>query len=237
MKWLGNSFFSRFVRFIAVVMLTGITIASCETPSSLESEGSPSFTRDNQIDDSRNGRSRILAFGDSLTAGFGISPDESYPARLQEAIDKAGYKFFVENAGVSGETTAGGLRRIDWVINGDAVIVILALGGNDGLRGLPVEQMKNNLSQMIEIIRETGARVLLAGMEAPPNFGVDYTDAFRNVFQELADQYKVIFLPFLLEGVAGLPELNQPDGIHPNARGAQRVSEHVWPALESMISE
>ena len=237
MKWLGVSFIFRCVGLISVLTLAGITVASCGTPSSLNNEEALPFRTDNNVPSSRNDRLRIVAFGDSLTAGLGVSPNESYPARLQEVIDEAGYEFFIENAGVSGETTAGGLRRMDWVLNGDAEIVILALGGNDGLRGLPVEQMKNNLSKMIEIVREAGARVLLAGMEAPPNLGVEYTDAFRSVFKELADQYDVIFLPFLLDGVAGVPELNQPDGIHPNVRGAQRVSDHVWPVLESMISE
>jgi len=237
MKWLSDSIFFRCLGLISVLTVAGITVASCNSPSSLSNEEALSLHSDNKAHNSRNDRLRIVAFGDSLTAGLGVSPNESYPARLQEVIDEAGYEFFVENAGVSGETTAGGLRRMDWVLNGDAEIVILALGGNDGLRGLPVEQMKKNLSQMIEIVREAGARVLLAGMEAPPNFGVDYTDEFRSVFQELADQYDVIFLPFLLDGVAGIPELNQPDGIHPNVRGAQRVSDHVWSVLEPMILE
>tara|TARA_Y100000588_G_scaffold394243_1_gene513692 strand:+ start:2071 stop:2784 length:714 start_codon:yes stop_codon:yes gene_type:complete len=237
MKLLVDSFISRYVMLVLSVTLCGVTVTSCNASSSLKNEELPYVDSENTVLHSRNNRLRIVAFGDSLTAGLGVSPDESYPARLQAVIDEAGYDFFVENAGVSGETTAGGLRRMDWVLNGDAEIVILALGGNDGLRGLPVEQMKDNLSKMIDIIRESGARVLLAGMEAPQNFGVEYTDAFRSVFQELADQHAVIFLPFLLDGVAGIPELNQPDGIHPNVRGAQRVSDNVWSVLELMISE
>ena len=178
---------------------------------------------------------RIVVLGDSLTAGLGLSPEDSYPARLQEQLESAGYELRVMNAGVSGDTTAGGLRRLDWALEGDVRILIVALGGNDGLRGLPVEQMKDNLSGMITAATARGVKVLLAGMEAPPNFGTDYTERFRCVFWELAAEHEIIFLPFLLEGVAGIPELNQPDGIHPNAEGAERVAAHVWSALESTL--
>lgn len=180
---------------------------------------------------------RIVAFGDSLTAGLGLSPDEAYPARLQGRLDEAGYRLQVVNAGVSGDTTAGGLRRIAWALEGDVRILILALGGNDGLRGLPVDQMRDNLAQMIGAARARGVPVLLAGMEAPPNFGAAYTGAFRRAFESLAAEHGLAFLPFLLEGVAGEPALNQPDGIHPNARGAERIAAHVWSALEPMLRE
>ncbi len=179
----------------------------------------------------------IVAFGDSLTAGLGLLLEEAYPARLQERLDGAGYRLRVVNAGVSGETTAGGLRRLEWALDGDVRILILALGGNDGLRGLPVDQMRDNLAQMIAAARAHGIGVLLAGMESPPNFGTTYTDAFRRVFVQLAAEHDVDFLPFLLEGVAGEPALNQEDGIHPNARGAERVAAHVWSALEPMLGE
>ncbi len=177
----------------------------------------------------------IVAFGDSLTAGLGLLSEEAYPARLQERLDRAGHRLRVVNAGVSGETTAGGLRRLEWTLDGDVRILILALGGNDGLRGLPVDQMRDNLAQMIAAARARGIRVLLAGMESPPNFGALYTDAFRRVFAQLAAEHDVEFLPFLLDGVAGVPALNQEDGIHPNARGAERVAAHVWSALEPML--
>ncbi|MXY17149.1 MAG: arylesterase, partial [Acidobacteria bacterium] len=145
--------------------------------------------------------------------------EQAYPARLQERIEMAGYRARVVNAGVSGETTAGGLRRIGWSLTGDVEILILALGGNDGLRGLPGEQMRDNLAGMIAAALESGARVLLAGMEAPPNFGADYADRFRAAFEQLAAEYDVVFVPFLLDGVAGVAGLNQADGIHPNAAG------------------
>lgn len=180
---------------------------------------------------------RIVALGDSLTAGLGLSVDEAYPARLQERIDDEGYRLRVVSAGTSGDTTAGGLRRLTFVLDGgtDVRVLIVALGGNDGLRGLPVGQMKDNLAQIIVAARQRGARVLLAGMEAPPNFGAAYTDAFRGVFRELVAEHGVGFVPFLLEGVAGVPELNQPDGIHPNAEGAERVAAHLWLSLRPML--
>ena len=170
---------------------------------------------------SADGAFRIVAFGDSLTAGLGLPAEEAYPARLQERLAAAGYRGRVVNAGVSGETTAGGLRRMDWALEGDIEILILALGGNDGLRGLPVDQMRENLARMIVAARGSGARVLLAGMEAPPNFGTDYADRFRSVFEQLAAEFEVAFVPFLLEGVAGIAELNQADGIHPECGGCR----------------
>jgi acyl-CoA thioesterase-1 len=182
-------------------------------------------------------RPRVVVLGDSLTAGLGLAASESYPARLQTLADEAGYDVEVVAMGVSGDTTAGGLRRLEWSLDGDVRVVVVALGGNDGLRGLPVEQMKMNLGAVIDQTRERGARVLLAGMEAPPNFGPRYADDFRAVFRELANGYTLAFVPFLLEGVAGVPGLNQADGIHPNAEGAARVAAHVWSVLEPLLAE
>ena len=179
---------------------------------------------------------RIVALGDSLTAGLGVSPADAYPGKLQEHVDRAGYQLQVVAAGVSGETTAGGLRRLKWALEGDVRILIVALGGNDGLRGLPVGQTKENLGQIVTTALDRGIPVLLAGMEAPPNYGPTYTERFRAVFRELDAEHDVVFVPFLLEGVAGHPELNQPDGIHPNAEGAARVAAHVWASLEPMLS-
>ena len=177
----------------------------------------------------------IVALGDSLTAGFGLSPVEAYPERLQERLDEAGYRMRIVNAGVSGDTTAGGLRRLDWALMGDVRVLILALGANDGLRGLPVEQMKDNLSKIIVSALDRGVFVLLAGMEAPPNFGSSYTEQFRRVFLELDTEHDVSFVPFLLEGVASRLEFNQSDGIHPNAAGAELIAEQLWTYLEPVI--
>lgn len=170
-----------------------------------------------------------------MTAGLGLDPEDAYPAILQERIDEAGYAYEVVNAGVSGDTTAGGLSRADWVLEGDARVLILALGGNDGLRGLSVDEMRRNLAATIERALEADVKVLLAGMEAPPNLGTAYTSEFRQAFRELAEEYDVVFLPFLLEGVAGERELNQGDGIHPNAEGARRLADLIWPLLRPML--
>ena len=178
---------------------------------------------------------QVVALGDSLTAGLGIGMDEAYPARLQQRMRAEGYNVEVVNAGQSGDTSAGGLRRLDWVLGTEARVLIVALGGNDGLRGLPPDQMKSNLNDIIGRATAQGLSVLLAGMEAPPNYGPAYTASFRRVFRELADAHDVVFVPFLLEGVAGEADLNQPDGIHPNVEGARLIAAHLWPALEPLV--
>jgi acyl-CoA thioesterase-1 len=182
-------------------------------------------------------RPRVVVLGDSLTAGLGIGQDEAYPAVLQRRIDDAGYRYEVVNAGVSGDTSAGGLSRLDWSLDGDVRVLVVALGGNDGLRGLPVEEMKRNLGAIIERARQRRIQVLLAGMETLTNMGPQYRRAFHDAFPELARQYRVPFLPFLLEGVAGRQDLNQPDGIHPTADGARIVADHVWPLLEPLLTK
>ena len=181
-------------------------------------------------------RPRVVVLGDSLTAGLGLPVDEAYPALLQQKITAAGYPFEVVNAGVSGDTTAGGLRRLDWVLDGDVRVLIVALGGNDALRGLSPREMANNLRAIIERAKRRGIRVLLAGMEAPRNFGREYTTAFQNAFREVARDERVAFIPFLLEGVAGRADLNQADGIHPNSHGAAIVADTVWRALQPMLA-
>ena len=180
-------------------------------------------------------RPRIVVLGDSITAGLGLLSEQSYPAILQQRLDADGYDFEVINAGVSGDTSAGGLRRLDWALDGDVRILIIALGGNDGLRGLPPEEMRRNLAAIIERAQARQIGVVLAGMEAPPNFGPDYTRRFRQAFQELAVGDKVAFVPFLLDGVAGVAGLNQADGIHPTADGARIVADHVWATLKPVV--
>jgi acyl-CoA thioesterase I len=173
--------------------------------------------------------------GDSLSAGLGLSPQEAFPALLQRKIDADGLKFEVINAGVSGDTSAGGLRRLDWALDGDVQVLILGLGANDGLRGLSVDEMRKNLSTIVERAQARHITVVLCGMEAPPNFGASYTTAFRAAYKDIAAKYDVAFVPFLLDGVAGLADLNQEDGIHPNARGAQRVADTVWSTLRPLL--
>lgn len=230
----------RLLPVVSLLWLCGVHLPGC-APDAGEVGGgvaAPPAIRVDAVPSGREDWPRIVALGDSLTAGLGLSTDEAYPARLQKRLDDEGYRLQVVNAGTSGDTTAGGRRRLDFAMEGaaDVRVLIVALGGNDGLRGLPVDQMKDNLSQIIVSGRERGARVLLAGMEAPPNFGSAYTGAFRAVFSELVVDHDVVYVPFLLEGVAGVPELNQADGIHPNAEGAERVAAHLWSALRPMLS-
>jgi acyl-CoA thioesterase-1 len=179
----------------------------------------------------------IVAFGDSLTAGYGLPEPESFTTLLQEKLEQHGYHYRVVNAGVSGDTSAGGLRRLEWSLEGNVKLMILELGGNDGLRGLPVEQMKKNLAQIIETAQKHKLKVVLAGMEAPPNLGEAYTREFRNVFRELAKQYNLSLIPFVLEGIGGVAGLNQPDGIHPNAAGEKIFTDNVWRVLEPVLAE
>jgi acyl-CoA thioesterase-1 len=180
----------------------------------------------------------VVAFGDSLTAGYGLSSEESYTTLLQRKLDENNYRYRVVNAGVSGDTTAGGARRIDWALqSGNVKVLILELGGNDGLRGLPVAEMRKNLSQIIERAQAKNVKVILAGMEAPPNMGAEYTREFRQTFRDLAKQYQTPFIPFVLDGVGGRAEYNQPDGIHPNAEGEKIMTETVWRMLEPLLTK
>lgn len=180
---------------------------------------------------------RIVLLGDSLTAGLGLPADESYPALLQARLDARKAGWHVVNAGVSGDTSAGGLRRLDWALDGGAAVVLVALGGNDALRGLPVADLASNLDQIVTRARASGARVILAGMQAPPNTGPEYTAAFRAVYSTLAKKHGAALVPFLLQGVGGIEALNQADGIHPNTAGARIVADNVWRALEPVTRE
>jgi acyl-CoA thioesterase I len=180
-------------------------------------------------------RPRIVAFGNSLTAGLGVSPDQSYPAHLQRILDAAGYAYQVVNAGVSGETTAGGVRRVSWVLNSKPAIVILELGGNDGLRGLSLQETKANLERIIQQLQQASVTVVLAGMKLPPNYGQDYTGGFEALYQALAKQYRLKMIPFFLDGVAGSSSLNQADGIHPTGEGYRLIVERVFPTLKPLL--
>lgn len=179
----------------------------------------------------------ILFFGDSITAGYGLETEQAFPALVQEKIDSLNLPYNIVNAGLSGETSAGGLRRIDWVLQQPVDIVIIELGGNDGLRGIDPENTKENLQGIINKIESKypDTEIILTGMQAPPNMGDNYTSRFRQVFFGLADENDVTFLPFILEGVAGDPELNQRDGIHPTSEGHQILAENVWEVMEPLL--
>jgi len=178
----------------------------------------------------------IAAFGDSISAGFGVEPGKSYPDDLQRLVDQAGYKYRVTNLGVSGDTTTDGVERMSSLLAVHPAVVILEFGGNDGLRGLPVTSTEANLSTMIEGIQKAGAKVVLAGMTLPRNYGPEYIGSFEKVYGRLAAKYKVALIPFLLEGVGGNASLTQPDGIHPTAEGAAIVAKtaftYVQPELK-----
>ncbi|HYP01159.1 MAG TPA: arylesterase [Pyrinomonadaceae bacterium] len=180
---------------------------------------------------------KIVALGDSLTAGYGLALHESYPALLQEQLKRDAFEYEVVNAGVSGDTTAGGLRRLDWALEGDVRFVILELGANDILRGLPTSEMRKNLAQIIERSRARGAEVLLAGMLAPTNSGAEYQRASMEVFPALAKEYDLVLIPFFLDRVAGIENLNQADGVHPNPEGTRLVAETVYQHLKPMLEK
>ena len=180
---------------------------------------------------------RILFFGDSLTAGYGLSPEQAFPALVEEKLRQEGIDARVINAGLSGETSAGGKSRIDWVLRQPIDVLVLELGANDGLRGLPLEQTRGNLQSIIDKTRAKypEARIVIAGMEVPPNLGDDYTSSFRKIFPELAQKNDAVLIPFLLQGVAGDPSLNLPDGIHPNPDGHEIVAGNVLKAFKEIL--
>lgn len=182
------------------------------------------------------GRARIVVLGDSITAGYGIDLSEAYPALLQKKLDAAGLPFTVVNAGVSGDTTSGGLRRINWALNGGADVLVIALGGNDGLRGIQPKQTAENLAGIIQRAKAKvpGVSIIVAGMQMPQNMGPEYTEEYRAVFPRVAKENDVALVPFLLEGIGGVQEFNQPDLIHPNVEGQKRVAENVWKVLEGV---
>ncbi len=182
-------------------------------------------------------RKTILFFGDSLTAGYGLDPAQAYPALIQDKIETAGLNFEVVNGGLSGETTAGGLRRIDWMLRRKIDVMVLALGPNDFLRGLGLEQTEENLQGIIDKALEAypEMKIVIAGMKAPPNLGADYTNAFEDIYIRLAERNDLPLIPFLLENVGGIKELNQADGIHPTAKGNQIMAETVWGVLEEVL--
>jgi acyl-CoA thioesterase-1 len=183
---------------------------------------------------------RVVIFGDSITAGYGLDAGDAFPSLIQENVAEEGWsEVEIINAGLSGETSAGGLRRIDWMLRRPIDIFVLELGGNDGLRGIDPDVTRENLAGIIEKVRAADAetKILLTGMEAPPNMGEAYVNAFRSIYPELASEYDVAFMPFILEEVAGNPELNQSDGIHPTAEGHQIIAENLWEYLRPLISE
>ena len=210
---------------LAWIVLGGLSAEPPVTPSPPASPLSPATER------------VLVVLGDSLSAGFGVDPAEAWPARIQEWIRGARLPWKLVNAGVSGDTTAGGLRRLDWVLRRPVDALLIELGGNDGLRGLPLEVTRTNLQAVIERTRAKypEARIVIAGMKMPDNLGEAYTRQFEGLFRDLAEKHRLVLIPFLLDGVGGRSELNLPDQIHPNAEGHRRVATNVWNVLQPVL--
>jgi len=177
----------------------------------------------------------LLALGDSLTEGYGVRPEFSYPSLLQEKLNKNKHHYKVINGGVSGSTSASGKSRLKWFLKAKPDVMILALGSNDGLRGLKVEQTKKNLSETIELAKENNVKVILAGMQMPPNYGKEYRENFKKMYSELAKKYELKMIPFLLEGIAGIKKLNIEDGIHPNKKGYEIMVENIYKNIKEYL--
>jgi acyl-CoA thioesterase-1 len=223
----------RFFLILSFIILAG-TFFGCSSASPVVEPGTQKPLKTPEV---TTPKPKIIAFGDSLTAGFGLSEKESYPYLLQQLLKTDGYDYEVVNAGLSGDTSLGGLERADWVFGQEnAEIVILELGANDLLRGVPVAEMRSNLDAIIRKAKQKNLKILLCGMLAPPTMGSDYQKDFTMTFPDLATRHKVEFLPFLLENVALKKELNQADGIHPNAEGAKIMADNIYKALKPMLA-
>lgn len=219
--------------WIPALLFAVVLMTACGTSSAEDSEAPDRRARPPVIDD---GRPKIVAFGDSLTAGFGLTEQESYPYLLQKRLDREGFNYEVVNAGISGDTSLGGLERIDWVLEEKNVeILILELGANDLLRNVPVDRMKENLEKIILKAKAKGVDVLFCGMLAPPSVGEEYQREYVNAFADLATRYDLRFVPFLLENVALNKDLNQADGIHPNSRGTVIMTDNIYKELKPML--
>jgi acyl-CoA thioesterase-1 len=236
MKQFSSNFYMGAKYFLTGVLVMAL-LAGCGNNEEKSNEG-PVQKREQVTAGAKNEKAKTIVFyGNSLTAGYGVDPSESFPSIIQDKIDSLQLPYKVINAGVSGETTAGGRSRIDWILRQPVNIFVLELGGNDGLRGIPIAETSKNLQAIIDRVREKypDAKIILAGMQVPPNMGRNYATQFRVVFEQLAAKNKVELIPFLLENVGGIASLNQGDGIHPNQQGHRIVAENVWKVLQQML--
>ncbi len=209
---------------------------ACQPKNKKELTSTPSSEK-TETEKTEQKKKTILFFGNSITAGYQLDLSEAFPALIQERLDSLGYKYRTVNAGLSGETTASGNSRVDWVLKNPVSIFVLELGANDGLRGISIEEARKNLESIIEKVKVKypDCKILLAGMMVPPNMGQTYSDNFQKIYPDLANKYEIPLIPFLLEGVAGNPELNLEDGIHPTPEGHQILAENVWKHLAPML--
>ena len=225
-----------FLKFCYFSVFTAFLACNSDAPKKVEQKNQ--ITTSNSILEATTSKKRIVVFGDSLTAGYGLDDvNDAFPGVLQTMIDSLQLKYTVVNSGVSGETTAGGNNRIDWILSQKPDIFILELGGNDGLRGVSLKETRQNLQSIISSVQTKypDCQIVLAGMQIPPNLGQDYTTEFKNIFPVLAEKNNIKLIPFLLEDVGGIQELNQPDGIHPTKKGHLIVAQNVWKILGPML--
>jgi len=214
-----------------------LAVLSCGGGDAKKNDSNQSVVEVNKEQDVKKVQKTILFFGNSLTAGMGLEVEEAFPALIQMKLDSLSLGFNVVNAGLSGETTSSGKNRLSWVLKQKVDIFVLELGANDGLRGIPLSETRNNLQEMIDAVRSHNpdVKILLAGMQIPPNMGQEYTNEFKMIFPDLADKNHINLIPFLLKDVAGMPDLNQQDGIHPTAEGQYIVADNVWEVLKSVL--
>ncbi|WP_299336664.1 arylesterase [uncultured Psychroserpens sp.] len=234
-----DSFVHKFLKFCYFI-LTLFLVSCGNGKTEKATQNTVSEVETNQTENTATDTKTILCFGDSITAGYGLDDtNDAYPAILQRKIDALGLNYTVINSGLSGETTAGGKSRIDWVMNQDVDVFLLELGANDGLRGVPLSETRKNLQAIIDVVssKSPETTIILAGMELPPNMGQDYTSEFRRIYAEIAATNDVEFIPFILKDVGGIADLNQNDGIHPTAEGHDIVANTVWEVLEPVISK
>lgn len=231
---ISHSIFLKFCYFSLIILLVSCKADAKKTTTKKEVTTNVVSTKTENTTNNK----RIVVFGDSLTAGYGLEDvEDAYPGLLQQKIDSLQLGYTVINSGISGETTAGGKNRIDWVLNQKPSVFILELGANDGLRGVPLTETKMNLQYIIDAVKTKypSSKIVLVGMQIPPNFGHDYTNEFKNIFPALAQKNQVALIPFLLENVGGIPSLNQSDGIHPTAKGHKILAENVWEVLAPIL--
>lgn len=226
--------FLKFSRFLILILLVACKSDNTKKEINLEITNSETSTEQTQT----NSLKKIVVFGDSLTAGYGLEDvNDAFPGVIQDKIDALELDYSIVNSGVSGETTSGGKNRIDWVLNEEPHIFILELGANDGLRGVPLQQTKQNLQDIIDAVKEKypSTKIILAGMQLPPNMGETYTTEFKNIFPSLAKKNNLYLIPFLLDHVGGIAALNQSDGIHPTKEGHEIMAANVWHVLEPIL--
>lgn len=229
----------RILLIFCYFLIITLSFSCGESPNKKEENNAKKIDSTKLKDQKTADKKVILFFGTSLTAGMGLDPNDAFPAVIQEKIDSLSLGYEVVNAGLSGETTAGGKNRINWVLNQKVDIFVLELGANDGLRGVPLIETKSNLQAIIDVVKDKNpdTKIVLVGMEIPPNMGEAYTSEFRNIFPDLAKKNNLELVPFLLKDVGGVPELNQPDGIHPTAEGQKILANNVWKVLKQVLEK